>query len=416
MKTTKMILACIFCLMTLALSQCVNMKSTITSPALTLESSQEIVTPEIPSMFTATTSQQVISPTPVAQSGEVEFLGFPLLLQYNQSGRVLLQDISTGKTRHLSDNLRIYEPGYFLRWTQNGCAFLLFKDMDIVEVNLKGDVIRTVYKNTSFQYLGKTILYPGVNLSPSEIWITFMVSSGEQIGHPISGVYYQQQDLFIKSVNGNSNPIQITQRGGAYIGKWAPDSKKKAYSDFDQNGNYQIYVADVNGKSVSQLTHFASQFWPTQISWSPNSQNLVLLAWDDKQYPEYYLVSLTGSQELDLGKIDYHWWEDDSTLGVWNKNNIQWINPTSQEIVRDISTAPDPKGYISRLGTLDQFGCFGGCFGIEGNQMSMYDISLQKMVNYPNVQIYPEYINWFATPKEFKGEVFCEDTDLKIKR
>jgi tricorn protease len=88
-----------------------------------------------------------------------------------------------------------------------------------------------------------------------------------------SVLFEARGDLWIARPNGA--PRNLTATSGAFEreARWSPDGKSIAYVS-DATGEYQLYVRDVEGRSVRRLTNFENGFRYRPV-WSPDSRRLV---------------------------------------------------------------------------------------------------------------------------------------------
>src|SRR5205814_1042997 len=103
-----------------------------------------------------------------------------------------------------------------------------------------------------------------------------------------------ENELYVRSQDGKSEPQQITNGGDTYYyaPKWSPDSKKLLCSDRLQRLRY----VDVAPKAVTQVGQ--DKFGEIQgYNWSPDSQWITWARPEENDMPRVYLYSLANKQQ-----------------------------------------------------------------------------------------------------------------------
>ncbi len=90
---------------------------------------------------------------------------------------------------------------------------------------------------------------------------------------------------------------RMTQYRQGYGPRWSPDGKRFVFQVPDQNGNEQIYVMNVDGSGVTQLTTGASNH--SRPTWSPDGR---WIAYSDNKAGNYdiWLLRADGSTPTQL--------------------------------------------------------------------------------------------------------------------
>lgn len=98
------------------------------------------------------------------------------------------------------------------------------------------------------------------------------------------------------SIN-NMALVQIPElSSGDYLWGFSPDGTKIVFQS-ERDGNSEIFIANVDGSNLIQLTH--NDFAEKSISWSPDGTKILFVS-DQNGSHEIYLVNIDGSGELQL--------------------------------------------------------------------------------------------------------------------
>jgi hypothetical protein len=285
---------------------------------------------------------------------------------------------------------------------------------DIVEVDLQGQILRTVFTLNNLNYQGEGVASPRVEMSPSEEWVVFVIGRGERTNYGIDYARYDKEDIFVISSDGQNGPYKISNGGRAWYYTWSPDSQSLAYSDYDSDGRLQVYLAKYDGSHNKQLTNFETNGTPRLLEWSPNGQYLSMFY----EHPEGEYNLLIASKDGELVSIGIFesmwvdiWWDDDSTLAIWIDDEINWFDPNNGSIIQHLLGVINPYMNVKSFGTPNKQACLGFCFGIDKEDYGLfiYDISENYMYQIPIINRVYDMANWHPSPEGFPGEEKCKE-------
>lgn len=361
----------------------------------------ETSTPQKPAYKTPTPIALIPTPTMHWITDPNEYLG-KLVKMEHTGDAIYLKDLQTGGVRKIQlDHLQ------FLGWAHDGCGlYLRMFDRNIVEVDLRGKTRRIVFDSSKWKERGYEKEAEWVELSPSEQWGAYIIGEGFRREYPVYEYHRKNEDLLVMSADGKQGPYMISQRRGAWLFGWSPDSTQIIYLDRDENGVHQLYMARYDGSQRVQITDFpANEFYISGFYWSPNGQYFRF----NYEYPDYdydiYLVRAKDGLLIDLGKYKdkepYIIWEDD-LLGIWGEQTIEWIEPVTGTLVRtDVVQRKKSLWFFGSqhlFYTYDQYNMW---------NLFLYDLATdtQELLTDPHVEDELDY--WFA-PASFPGERNCK--------
>jgi hypothetical protein len=356
--------------------------------------------------------------TEAATAQPTSVLKGPFLMQFTLDGTISLQDLATGELRPLNavPNLRITDADMFLQWRNNGCRFLVYQDYrSIVEVNLKGEIIRHLVNKEDLSRKFDEGSITGLSPSPSEEFVAFVKGKGERRsygfgdGFPES-YHYDEELLFVASLKNQDEIYQISEGGKSWSYQWSPDSNFISFLDRDKDGLNQIYIYDFIGKSQIQIAGYQnSGDSPWGYAWSPESEFVILYTLGPYNKKDLQLADRRKGSVTFIGTADLFWWVDNKTLGVWEKSTIRWINADDGEIIHELVNVPDAEGSNLRfVDSINLFACFGPCLGIsDQNVLISYDLETNNAALLPAIESVKERAGWISSPSDFPGEDFC---------
>ena len=246
--------------------------------------------------------------------------------------------------------------------TQNNLIGL--SSLGYVEINDCFKSQHWVYRFSEIGVETNSWLFPPL-LSPDHQKIAYIMGSGQYFeGMLTSG--YEFQDLVIQNVENNKEVIQLTQNGGArqitsyrygnMLSVWSPDSNWIVYSDFDNNGIYQLYVSRIDGKEKYQLTHRSPVIkdliaFNYSVAWAPSGTLLAISYFNEDQITS--IIRLNDNTTISSMDNSYPlWWVDNNYLLLYNYSTriIEIFNPTTNQISPQIGEIDYPFSMIEPYG------------------------------------------------------------------
>lgn len=349
------------------------------------------------------TSTSVVIP-----QGSTTPLGNQFILAYKPGGEIVLQDINTGEIRLLPDQFRIFEEG-FLGWTNRGCGlYVRTENFDIVEIDLEGKILRTVYEAEKIYSLYGDTASLWAKPSPDETYLAFISRAGERKEYANDGYHFDREELMLVKADFSETPYSISSGGGAWIYAWSPDSSKIAFTDFDANGNAQVYIADLRSSKKYPLTNFdAQRRIPSELLWAQDGENIALLFLREEPGWDVVVNNIEGDEVFSIDGIRQFWWDGEGTFGVIKDSSIQLYDAIGGSLLKkmDIPASESTPKYFGRT---HQLACLSDCFGNKGYGLVMFDLDSQEMTRYPNLIQNFDFAGWEASDSAFPGETLCK--------
>ena len=337
-----------------------------------------------------------------------EVLDGPIILEYLPGGEIFLQDVNTGETRELPEHVKIYQEG-FLGWTKQSCGFYVrLKNYNIVEVDLHGNLIREVFEVSKLNSLKNDKKSFGVKLSPLESHVAFTVGDGVREEYLDHGYHYSREDLVVGPIGNPENSNIISQRGGAWTYEWSPDGSKLVYTDFDLNGLFQVYVADIYTGERTQISEFSETGKiPMKFLWSQEGNFIALLFLREGPGVDVLISRVEGGHLIPIENLKQIWWDKNESLAVIKENAVQWIEPLNGNLTKSVEF-PNSLVTPQLFGSMNKIACLWDCFGNKGYGLYVYDLETRSTVSFPNLNPILGAAYWISAESVFPGESNCK--------
>jgi hypothetical protein len=114
-------------------------------------------------------------------------------------------------------------------------------------------------------------------------------------------------DYLLDLGTGQMTPLPKSIRGGGYAA--TPDGSRLAFTQRGDNGKPQIFVANLDGTGIEQVTHdFEAAFSP---AWSPDGSKIAFIGYHDDKLHDLFVVDLATGQSTQLS---FSTWEPDPAV------------------------------------------------------------------------------------------------------
>jgi len=237
------------------------------------------------------------------------------------------------------------------------------QNKSIAQIDLKGWLIGEVLPQDWYKGSGEAY---GETLSVSGEWLAYTVGQGEQ-GYD-SWEFQDIETLRLVDLE----IFHLTDRGGAFQAEWSPDGMLVAFSDFDENGVNQIYIAKADGTDKIELTSFREKdFRVLMLRWSPDGKKLAF------QHNNNQIRSISlGVIYMDTDErvvrtfpemqasAKNFWWDNNETLVIHvrpdenvdsqGETGILWLNIYTGQIINSLWESETLEQHIVAAGYLEQ--------------------------------------------------------------
>jgi hypothetical protein len=335
------------------------------------------------------------------------FLTAPMLLQYTIGGEVYLEDMNTGMIRPLSPKVVIFRQDDFLGWKSSGCSFVYrTQDRDIIEVDLHGSIVNTLYSVSDLSELVPPESDFTVSVSPLEDSLTFIKMTGERLEHPDMGLHYENENVFLLLLKNTNDLRQVSQNGGAWISQMSNDGQFVAYTDYDAEGRFQIFVYSVKDNKRTQISFYSEQESALgSLSWSPDN---LYIAKTGFYFPfDVEVLDVLSHSSIEFQDAETFWWEQNHIFAIWKEGKIQWFSATQNEAVKILKGVNNLQSRLHPISTF-LFGCFNDCFGQGERSFTAYNVNTKSIVVFNNAPVILDKAGWSAAPESFSNEELCE--------
>jgi Tol biopolymer transport system component len=141
---------------------------------------------------------------------------------------------------------------------------------------------------------------------------------------------YFNSILYIINADGSGLTPIISVPGGDFEPDWSPDGTQIAFTSF-RGGKLEIYVYNLDGQSVTQLTNRAADEASRQAAWSPDGTQIVYVV-QRLGVRQIWLMSATGEDQRQIVRsgtrlTDYlPTWAPDGKTIVFNQRRADAIS------------------------------------------------------------------------------------------
>jgi len=418
-------------LIILVLSSCIRDNKTEIPQPIKLPTNTETKTPPVSStpsrtqevyfnaMTDTPTPSKTKTPLPATETTSPTFtdiLDGKLVVLRDFSANYL-EDILTGRGYNLLAESKGID---ILRWAGNGCTLIAATRDEIVEMDLQGKILRTIFSFDKFPTItdGVILSPPSIgrrainSLSPNEAWIAYKIGSGnfQQRPDDLEPIRYELENLEIMSVDGTQRPYRLSQNGGAWRAAWSPDSAQIAYSDYDDNRIHQLFIINRDGTNRRQVSSFTSPAIEIlNILWSPDGDKIALLVGHDGNEPsvDTIVIDVNDYTSREHVNIMAKWWRDNESF-IAVKIIEQEIRH-EEYIAVDINTNHE---YTVRPEACYRINPFGdpsmmGCMTVDNEKFIVYDTNTFNVIEYPNFKTIYDIQYWIAAPDSYPGGKGC---------
>ena len=312
-------------------------------------------------------------------------------LVYPDVDKIILIGPTAEQTREVS----VPETPIDVAWSPQGCGLRVTvttgHDIRLLEINLGSNAMRELFVSDGKTGSG---LKTAPRLSPDGQWVAYVVWSG----YDKSYVGAEFQDVQVVAVDKQAEPFRLTKRGGSGVfgGVWSPDGRYLAYSDYDQDGNGQLYYAHPDGSDLHQMTHFnMSKVTVETIRWSPDGRSLAFSVYGPEGAARgVWIVRSDGSNLRELILDDGSvldgtplWWSADGRSlvvfvgGSDAVEGLYWFDVSENRAYHTLhsSESPDPNaGIVSPFAIFDvqTIGFSGGAYELYSYDLGNRSIKL----------------------------------------
>ena len=141
-------------------------------------------------------------------------------------------------------------------------------------------------------------------------------------------------EIYLMNVDGTSL-VQLTENEGVdYLPSWSPDGRKLAFVS-DRTGETEIYVMAIDGSGLIVQLADGSGYYENPI-WSPDGQKIAFDSWSDGD-SEIFVMNPDGTNLVQLTDNDFlesvYSWSPDSQKLAFFRSLKSILNPDSEIFV-----------------------------------------------------------------------------------
>lgn len=409
MNTTKKIL--INLLLLVFLNSCSN--TPLTESAPNMESNPLVESPNVISIEASSTPSN--QATPIEEKDVQSF--DTLFLMEDIGSDIFINDLNTGEIKEIGTYW------HFGKWHTNGCYFLVDDvDGNIQVMDLNGNIVQTLFEYEQLSAIASNLLGREVFISPNNEWIWYWSGFGQAYRERGPEVRTEAQNIYSISLDFQSGPYEISENGGAYVGKWSPDNRFIAYSDYDENHIHQVFVTTFEGKERFKLTGFheisQAEQWNKgvlSIDWSPDGKRIAVTHYENYE-PQVMIYDLMNIKEpYQIENSRSLWWLDSNRLVGYSENTdfqgISVFDVSKEKLEYIISESEYPHiQHIDPYITENVIGFFS--WKDDSLKFYTYNDETETIENLTNIEGVLDMVYWVASPSNFPGKDVCNEKPI----
>ncbi|MEM6273615.1 MAG: hypothetical protein AAF735_00110 [Myxococcota bacterium] len=134
-----------------------------------------------------------------------------------------------------------------------------------------------------------------------------------------------------RSIAPNTSPFEdpLTDATGSFRDRtpfFSPDGEKIAFHSYRSNNQAQIFVVDVDGENLSQVTEGDHPFFAFNAEWSPDGTQFLIVSERNNDQGDIYVIDIDGTNETlivgDATPDTLATWSPDGTQILFNSNRL----------------------------------------------------------------------------------------------
>lgn len=266
------------------------------------------------SQFTTNaTPTHATDPTKIV-STPTENLSSQTILLADTGADYYFEDLRTGHIERWEPENLVFK---VLGWGEYECSLIAQLDSSISVIDMKGNLLDTIISFESLPASNGEGRKSVPTLSPNQKYLYYTVGYGEPLVYPDLAISrFEKEYIELMQIEDVTTSVRIPSNGGSWIASWSPNSMLIAYSDYDSNGNLQIFTATFDGKNIRQVSFFDSKVEFLKIEWSPNSRYFIAPYDADSDWAAdaTFFADTSNDHTGSLENIAGWWWQDDNSI------------------------------------------------------------------------------------------------------
>lgn len=266
-----------------------------------------------PQSITDLTPTQATKPTKVV-SIPTENLSSRTILIADSGADYYFEDLRTGHIEQWKPENLVFK---VFGWGKYECSLIAWLDSSISVVDMEGKILDTIISFESLPASNDEGKKGVPTLSPNQKSLYYMIGYGEPLIYPDLAISrFEKEYIELMQIEDNTTSVRISKNGGGWIAAWSPNSMLIAYSDYDANGNLQIFTSTFDGKNIEQVSFFDSKVEFLNIEWSPNSRYFIAPYDVDSDWAAdaTFFADSNNERKGSLESIAGWWWRDNNNI------------------------------------------------------------------------------------------------------